>query len=94
MYLLTLLSLAFIAGLIIGGGTHSLYSTIRRQNERIRKLEQAGARRLPYKSADEIENGIAALLYTMQDHELRGDMLQNALVHLQKARNPELYTKK
>jgi hypothetical protein len=108
MSIFAAIALAFIAGLIIGGGTyslystihrqneriHSLYTTIRPQNERIRKLEQASAKRLPYQSADEIENGIAALLYTMQDLSLRKDMLENALAHLKKARNPELFKKK
>ena len=89
MSLSTLLSLAFIAGLIIGSSAHSLYSTIKRQEQRIQQLEQASAKRLPYKSADEIENATAALLYTMEDLSLRRDMLENALAHLQKARNPE-----
>jgi flagellar biosynthesis/type III secretory pathway chaperone len=89
MSLSFVLSLAFIAGLIAGAGATALLVRIHRLEQRIHQLEQSSAKRLPYKSADEIENGIAALLYTIQDTNLRNDMLQNVLAHLQKARNPE-----
>lgn len=55
-------------------------------NQRIADLEAATKKRLPYVTADEIENALAALNYARQVQRERQDMIANAIHHLQKAR--------
>jgi hypothetical protein len=87
--LLSLLLSAFVAGLIIGSGAIYLYLTIKHQEERIRQLEQASAKHLPYKSADAIEDATAVLIAAKSELDLKVAYVDNILAHLQKARNPE-----
>lgn len=42
--------------------------------------------RLPYRTAEEIENAIAAIICLKNDAETRLNMIENALSHLQLAR--------
>ncbi len=53
----------------------------------IQTLQAAQAKHLPYKTADEIENATAALLKLKFESDFRGELIENALSHLQVARN-------
>jgi hypothetical protein len=90
MYLpLALLGLGLLlAGVGIGWGMRGIVGSIRRLQERVHQLEQSTQKRLPYKSADEIENAIAALLTVQFDLDVKQDLIGNALAHMQQARNP------
>lgn len=59
-------------------------------HRRLKQLE-ATPKRLPYLSADEIENAMAAIIALQYDVEIKADMIENALAHLRKARNPEKF---
>ena len=74
---------ALAAGFAIG----KTYADIKCMRERISALEAAQAKHLPFRSADEIENGIAALNYIVFDEDLKRERIQNALAHLQNARS-------
>jgi hypothetical protein len=74
--------IAFIAGIGLAG----LYFHIHSLNQRISRLEESQAKHLPYKTAEEIEDGIAALLTLKFHSDVRSDFIDNALAHLQKAR--------
>ena len=86
--------IAIIVGIVIGwalGDIQHRYQGMQQNwqelQKRIDQLEQAQAKHLPHNTADEIENATAALLYVKQANDLRADMLDNCLAHLQKARN-------
>jgi len=81
--------LVFLAGLIIGGCATGLLATIGRLQDRIRILQEAAQKRLPYRSADEIENAMAALNAIQFDLNFKQDMIDNARTHLAAARNPD-----
>ena len=83
------LAIGLVAGLIIGAGATGLYGTVRNQEQRIRMLEQAAKKHLPYATADEIENATAAILALKFDLDIKQDMVDNALAHLRGARNPQ-----
>ena len=54
--------------------------------KRVGQLEAAQVKHLPYRTADEIENSIAAILYMKQDADRKAELIENALNHLQLAR--------
>lgn len=54
---------------------------------RIRELAEARQRHLPYKTADEIENALAALWRLQGELELKAEFVENAIAHLRLARN-------
>ncbi len=45
--------------------------------------------RLPYRAADELENGLAALWLLKRELDFRTDLVENAIAHLQAARGGE-----
>jgi hypothetical protein len=49
--------------------------------KRVRDLEQANLQRLPYKSFEEILNGMAALEILEREAEFKTDVIQNAKAH-------------
>lgn len=68
---------------------HNLSAQISELIEQVKSLQQAGPKRLPYRSADEIENATAAVLTLLHEERLKMERIENALAHLQKARNPD-----
>jgi len=90
---MSLMALAIIAALVAGWAANHLYQmtqsvTARLTNaeQRISQLEAAQAKHLPYKTADEIENSIAAIIYMKHDADRKAELIENALNHLQLAR--------
>ena len=86
------MNLIFLFGFVAGAGVCGLFIAYLNLKKRIKDLEariDQGPKRLPYKSADSIENATAAILSVMQEHHWEGERLQNALSHLQQARNPD-----
>jgi hypothetical protein len=86
-------AIAIIVGVIAGWAAKHIYqmgqdmtARLIDAEKRISQLEQAQAKRLPYKTADEIENSIAAILYMQQDADRKAELIDNALNHLQLAR--------
>jgi len=65
-----------------------LLEQIKAQGERIKALEQGGPKRLPYATADALEDLIATLNSEAFRNEFRMDLINNALAHAYKARNP------
>lgn len=55
--------------------------------QRITELEEANARHLPYRTADEIENALAALWKVRNESEVRLDLIDNSIAHMQLARS-------
>jgi hypothetical protein len=55
--------------------------------ETIQDMQGAQAKHLPFKTADEIENATAALLKMKFESDFHSEMIENALGHLQIARN-------
>lgn len=78
--------------MIAGGAAVGLYgrmsAKIHALSERIRKLEESQAKRLPYMSADAIEDLIATLNSEAFRMNFRQELIDNALAHAHKARNP------
>lgn len=80
---------AFIAtlGLLVGVLVTSLLFEWRAMRKRIAELEKASDKRhLPYAAAEEIENAALAIDLLMDDLEFKRSLLQNALGHIQNAR--------
>lgn len=89
MAAITLNLILLLAGMALGAGIAGALFAIRGLQARVRQLEEASQKRLPYRSADEIENSTAALLKAIAETSYRRDLLENALAHLQSARNPD-----
>jgi len=82
-------ALIFLAGLVIGGSATALYHTVRRQEERIRALEEAARKHLPNLAAENVENATAAILALKFDLNIKNEMVDNALSYLYTLRNPQ-----
>jgi len=54
---------------------------------RITELEAAQAKHLPYRTAEEIESALAALWKVRNESEVRLDLIDNSISHMQLARN-------
>jgi hypothetical protein len=80
--------LTLILGAVGGGSLIYLIMTIRDLQRQIDDLK-ATPKRLPYASADEIENAMAAILTLQYDVDIKREMIENALAHLRSARNPD-----
>jgi len=80
-----------IVSVIAGGAAVAIYNYIRALTERIKKLEDQlkGPKRLPYASADALEDLIATLNSEAFHLNFRNDLINNALAHAYRARNPE-----
>jgi hypothetical protein len=81
--LILALAAALIAGIAIG----LTYAEIKHLRGRIAALESAQAKHLPYRTAEEIEDGIGALIPILYEEELTHERIQNALIHFQRARS-------
>ena len=81
IFIAVLVSLA--AGVAIG----RLSAELKNMRQRIANLEGAQAKHLPYKTAEELENTIAALLVAKFKLDFNQEIIDNALAHAQKARN-------
>jgi hypothetical protein len=77
------LIVTFVAGIAVG----SARAEIKNMRTRITALEAAQAKHLPYRTAEEIEDATAALLTAKYKMDLNQEFLDNALAHLQNARN-------
>ena len=75
----------FVAGIGLSG----LGFYIKSLTNRIVRLEAAQAKHLPYRSADEIEDATAAILRIRHEAQFNLDLVDNAMAHLQMARNPK-----
>ena len=60
-----------------------------RTYRRVARLEQDGPKHLPYKTADEIEDATAAILRIKHEADFNLELIENAMAHLQLARNPK-----
>jgi hypothetical protein len=87
MACLALIALLVITALIAGIAAGLMYAEIKSQAKRIKALEDSQAKHLPYMTAEEIENATASILTAKFKHDFHGELLDNALAHLQKARN-------
>jgi hypothetical protein len=83
LFVILAILIALLAGYAIGK-THAEIKCLR---ERIASLEDAQAKHLPYRTNDEIENSIAALLTLKFQQDLKTEFIDNALGHLQNARS-------
>ena len=81
-----------LLGVAVGGCLVGLYLDFRYRlkdmEKRLAKLEADLPKRLPYKTADAIEDAEAALIKFIREVEFNKSILDNALAHLQHARNP------
>jgi len=87
--MITLAVLAVLLAVMGGVAVGVMLQYILDLRRRITDLEKASQKRLPYKSADEIENAIAAVLAINYELDVRKNMVDNALRHLHQARNPD-----
>jgi hypothetical protein len=85
LFLVIGILLAMLAGFAIA----KLHSWLMRIQARLNELEKAQSRRLPYKSADAIEDATASLMYLEQQKEIFDLWLAKAHEYLKKARNPD-----
>ena len=67
----------------------NLSAQVKELVDQLKEKEQVGPARLPFKSAQEIENGIAALNWLLIQARQDQDAVQNAINHLLAARNPD-----
>ena len=72
---------------VAGGAVVALWDSHQRLVKRIAVLEQASKHRLPYRTAEEIEDATAAIVKAMREIDFDKSILENALGHLQNARN-------
>lgn len=83
LYIALALIVTFTAGIAIG----QAHSEFRHMRERIAALEASQARHLPYRTAESIEDAEAAIIKAMREVRFNNDLLENALAHMQSARN-------
>jgi hypothetical protein len=87
MACIALVTVLILAALVAGIAIGLTFAEIKCLRERIKALEVSQAKHLPYKTANEIEDGISALLPLLFEEETTHERIQNALVHFQRARN-------
>lgn len=80
-------ALLALTAIISSGMAVHFHHRLMDAEKRIGQLELAQAKHLPYRAADEIENSLAALLRLKNEADFRQDLIDNALNHLQQARN-------
>lgn len=92
----TLFLTATITALVAGWAAKHIYqmgqdmtARLIDAEKRISQLEQAQVKHMPYRTADEIENSIAAMLRLKNELDFKVELFDNALSHLQQARNPK-----
>jgi len=83
----TFITLALIVVFVAGIAAGKLHAEIKCLRERVAKLEDAEAKHLPYRTADNIENAEAAIIKAIREVRFDNELLDNALAHLQQARN-------
>ncbi len=64
----------------------ALKERLTQAERQIEAMLAAQARHLPYSTAEEIENSLAALWRVRGEIEFRAELLDNAISHMQKAR--------
>lgn len=79
-------ALILIAALVAAYFIGKLQADNNALRERIRRLEAAQAKHLPYPTADGIEDATAAILRLKFEADFRQELVENALAHLQSAR--------
>jgi hypothetical protein len=89
-----LIASVFALGLLAGWSLYHLRTHLHRTESRLsgleatlEKLQEAQAKHLPYRTADEIEHATAALLKLKFEQDFRAEMIENALAHLHLARS-------
>lgn len=92
----TLFLTATIVALVAGWAAKHIYqmgqdmtARLVDAEKRIGQLEQAQVKHVPYRTADEIENSIAAMLRLKNELDFKVELFDNALSHLRQARNPK-----
>lgn len=89
--MVTLNTLILVIGILFalaaGFAIAKLHSWVNATQRRLSELEQAQAKHLPYHTADEIEAATAAILKIKFETDFRQEVIENALAHLQQARN-------
>lgn len=84
---ITLITILVLAALVAGIAIGLTAAEIKHMRERIATLETAQAKRMPYHSIEEIENGFAALNAIEFKLDFEKDCLENAKAHFGNARN-------
>lgn len=79
--------IAIIAALAAGYYIGKERAEIKNLRERLARMEAAQAKHLPYPTANGIEDATAALMRLKFEADFRQDLIDNALSHLQYARN-------
>jgi hypothetical protein len=82
-----ILVIGILAAMAAGYAIAKLHSWASAMQRRLEALEQAQAKHLPYRTADEIEAATAAILKIKFETDFRQEVIENALAHLQIARN-------
>lgn len=85
MELLIIISLTLLVLLLLAREWHRMESKLIELTKRVRNLEQANPHRLPYRSFEEILNGMAALEVLEREAEFKSDVIQNAKAHFTNA---------
>jgi hypothetical protein len=67
--------------------SEKLNAELRHMREKITALEASQVKHLPYKTAESIEDAEAAIIKAMREVRFNNELLDNALAHLQLARN-------
>lgn len=78
---LIIIALTLLVLLFLAREWNRIDRQITELTKRIRALEQANLQRLPYKSFEEILNGMAALEVLEREAEFKTDVIANAKAH-------------
>jgi hypothetical protein len=79
---MTSLAIGTITLLALIGFCHIHAVQLRRLEARIKTLEDATPKRLPYKAADEVLDAMAALTKELAEQNYHRDLIENAIGHL------------
>lgn len=88
--------MSVMSGVIIGvlgvGLFFVLYQGWRQEmralNARVRRLEEAGQKRVNYRSLEELEHAMATLAVYRTQHEFEEKLLETVTAHLERAHTP------
>lgn len=85
---MALISIAVIIGVFIGGAVIGMYQAICNMEKRIAKLEEANAKRMNYRSLEELEDMMAGIVLLENRTDMEKAVLENIRAHAERARNP------